>query len=31
MEHILHSYANNTDEDAIMLIITIRSDKMRGV
>jgi len=27
---ILHSYTNNTNEDDIMLIITIRSDKVRG-
>lgn len=30
MEHILHSYANNTNENAIMLIITIQSNKVRG-
>jgi len=27
---ILHSYTNNTDDDAIMLIVTIRSDKVQG-
>ena len=27
---VLHNYSNNTNEDAIMLIVTIRSDKVRG-
>jgi len=27
---ILHSYTNNTPDDAIMLIVTIRSDKVQG-
>jgi hypothetical protein len=27
---ILHSYTNNTDDDDIMLIVTIRSDKVQG-
>jgi hypothetical protein len=27
---ILHSYTNNTPDDVIMLIVTIRSDKVQG-